>query len=492
MRAWTPIVVAALVVACIVCWRAGSGDLLGFAGAEVYGHAWVQWWHGEALPGWPAGTELAAGADPWPVIDPVTTGLGAVLGRLFGYTAGWNLTVFLAVVGAFLGGAFLAKREGGHPLVGGVVLALAPIFMGSLASGLTEDAALGLLAAALACLAAPGLVMAVVGGLLLGLLAWCGPYLAWMGGVCALGLGVHALVRDRTDWRRWLVAGVLALVIALPAALSQEDRSGQSGVTVEQSEPLWKLNPWRGADLGSLVTPGPQDPGDALIRIHPGYLGLIALGLAIYGGRSRWWFVLLASVLLAPGETLRAFGEPLGVANPFAWLLDQLPFGGSFHHHARFLLIGQVALAVLAARGAQRLGRGELMAGLIGLELLLLAPSPAPLPTARSEVARIWEEVEVGPVYPVPAAGPGVHFQAPLYAQRAHGEPLAITPNMPGYGGGGAWARWLMRPEGPPPDEPLVGSLVVRPEDVEHLRPLLVPRLGESDVELQSGAIWTD
>lgn len=491
MRPWAPILLAGLLIAGVVCSPALSGDLLGYAGAEVYGHAWVQWWHGEALPSWPAGTPLATGADPWPTIDPVTTALAAILGRGLGYTAGWNLVVFLGVFGAFLGGAALAKREGGRPLVGGTVLAMAPIFLGSLASGLTEDAALGLLAGALACLLAPGLAMAAVGGVLLGLLAWCGPYLAWMGGVTALGLGVHAVIRDRSDWKRWVLAGSLALLLAVPAALRQDDRSAASGQTVEQSEPLWKLNPWRGADLASLVVPGRQDPGDALIRLHPGYLGLVALALALRGGRSRWWAVLIASILLAPGETLRALGEPLGVPNPASWLLDALPFGGSFHHHARFLLLGQVALAVLAARGASTLRRGDWLALAIGLELLLLSPGPVPLPTTPATVPAIWSHVEAGPVYPVPAAGPGVHFQAPLYMQRAHGQPLAITPNMPGLGGG-AWARWLMRPEGPAPDEPLAGTLVVRQQDVEPLRPVLEARLGPPDFQDASGAIWTD
>ena len=75
----------------------GGPSLLGYSGAELYGHAWVQWWHGESLPGWPAGTELAVGADPWPVIDPLPTLLGALGGRLVGYTWSWNLLGLLAV-----------------------------------------------------------------------------------------------------------------------------------------------------------------------------------------------------------------------------------------------------------------------------------------------------------------------------------------------------------------------------------------------------------
>ena len=49
---------------------AQSPALLGFEGGELWGHAWTQWWHGEALPAWPAGTPLATGSSDWPVIDP--------------------------------------------------------------------------------------------------------------------------------------------------------------------------------------------------------------------------------------------------------------------------------------------------------------------------------------------------------------------------------------------------------------------------------------
>ena len=126
-------------------WTAEEPVLLAWAGGEVYGHAWVQWWHGLALPGWPSGTDLARGTEVWPVIDPLTTGLAALLGRLVGWTVAWNGVLLGSVALAFVGGAVLARRYDGDPLVGGTVLALGPVFLGSLASGLTEDFSLGLL-----------------------------------------------------------------------------------------------------------------------------------------------------------------------------------------------------------------------------------------------------------------------------------------------------------------------------------------------------------
>lgn len=487
MRPGLQVLIAASVVTLLVGFRAFGGDLLGWSGAEVYGHAWVQWWHGEALPSWPGGTSLAAGAEAWPVIDPVTTGLASVTGRAFGYTAAWNGMVLLGIFGAFVGGAALAWRNGGHPLVGGVVVALGPAFLGSAASGLTEDLALGLLAGALAVVLGPGMLCAVGGGLLLGLLAWCGPYLAWMGAAVAIGLAWT----QRKRWKHWLVAGAVALVVALPAAWMHMDRvGGDSGVTVEQHEPQWKLNPWRGADLASFTTPGRFQP-EGLIRVHPGYLGFVALVLGVLGGRCRWWWVLLGAVLIAPGDALRFAGEPLGVGNPFAWLLDRLPFGSAFHHHARFLLVGSLGLAVVASRGAQRWPRwGWACAVGIALEMLLLAPAPLPLPTTSSTPDAIWSEVESGPVVPVPSAGPGVHFQAPLYAQRAHGQPLAILPNRPGLASevtSTELGRWLAHPQGPAPAvEELPWTVVAREDHVARL----TDALGEPDVVVDGSAIW--
>ena len=67
-----------------------QGELLGYYGAEVWGHAWSHWWRGEALPHWPEGTDLVYGAKVWPAIDPLPTLISGGLGRVFGYAFGYN------------------------------------------------------------------------------------------------------------------------------------------------------------------------------------------------------------------------------------------------------------------------------------------------------------------------------------------------------------------------------------------------------------------
>ncbi len=414
--------------------------LLAWGGGEVYGHAWVQWWHGLALPGWPGGTGLARGTEHWPVIDPLTTGLAAVLGRMIGWTAAWNTVVLGSVALAFWGGAVLARRCDGDPWVGGTVLALGPIFLGSLASGLTEDAALGLVALALALLrdARPSRVLA--GGVLLGVAAWCGLVLAWFGALAAVVICLPDL-RDSSRRGPVIAAAALALLLVLPVGLLQGERLGgqghRHGTPAEVVEPLWQVNPWRQADLASFWVPGraPLEDGQ-LVRLHPVYLGWVALLLAIRGGRSRGWARLGLAALAATGSSLHLAGRPLGLPGPGGWALDRLPFGGLVNHHARAMLVGQVALAVLAARGARSWcpSRGPLVAGLVILELYLVSPAPLPLPTTAAEVPEIFHMLPPGDgaVLTVPIAGPGVHFQRPLYEQRAHGRSVPIDPNRPG------------------------------------------------------------
>jgi hypothetical protein len=522
MRAWSG-PVAALAGATAVAAVAGARlltepGLLGSGRAEVYGHAWVQWWVAQAWPALPSSTPWLdpRSETPWRVIDPIVTWFAAGLATAAGPVAAWNTTALLAVAGAFLGGWFLAGRVGGERFTGGVTLAMAPAFAGALASGLTEDWALGLLAVALGLVASAWTPRdAVLAGLALGALAWTGLYLALMG---ALGAIVLGLSDGRARPRQLAIAAAVALAVALPAAALQGDRLGgethRSGVTVEQSEAHWRVNPHRGADLATFVTPGP-DPveDDALIRFHPAYLGVVALILAAVGpGGRRWWALLAVTLLLAPGATLRWAGEPLGVANPVVQALSGLPLVGLVNHWGRFVLLGMVALSALASRGVARLqlSRGAaapLMATMsIVADYTLLSPVPWPLPVADASVPEIGSaiaDLPEGGVVVVPSAGPGVSFQRILYEQRAHGRPVFVHPNRPGYGAaeGVPLVRWFAGLPGDrkdPPDPQVdvslrrlehlgAGVILVREPYVADV----VALLGPPDVQKPDGAAWS-
>jgi protein-S-isoprenylcysteine O-methyltransferase Ste14 len=502
--------IVALLVGARLAWSPG---LLGAPGGEVFGHAWVQWWHAEALPGWPAGPEgWLVDPRPWPVIDPLPTLLAAVLGRLGGLVTGWNALLLGGVVLAFVGGADLARRVGGDPTVGGLALALAPALMGSAASGLTEDLAIGLAAMALARVGDADWKQGALAGALLGVLAWCGLLLAWMAGVAALGLGVAALVRDRSRWRSLVAGAAIAGALAAPAALLQGSRLGgqghRAGAFVERTEPLWRLNPWKGVDLASFVVPGAMDPGDALVRMHPGYLGLSLLGLALAGRWSRWWVVLGVAVLLAPGPRLAWTGSPLGLDNPAVQLLQALPFGELVNHHGRLLLLGAIALAALASRGAARVPPRwrMLIGGLVAMDLAALSPLPLPLPVAPHAPLPVYDcatgpctdGLSDGGLLELPVAGPGIHFQRPLLQQPFHRRPVMADPNRPGLPPGvartdsGRWLGSLAFPAPAPAAEPFVpppGISVLVARDAETAARMAAV-LGPPDIERDGSAAW--
>jgi hypothetical protein len=441
-----------LAVAALPLLLTGGEPLLAWRGAEVWGHAWTWWWHGVALPAWPAGTELATGTGTWPVIDPLPALLGAALSRVAGPVVAWNVLALAAISGAFTGGWWLARRVGGSGPVGGLVLAMAPIFTGSLLSGLSEDLAIGLLAVAAGLVVRPASERwpwAIATGLCLGVLAWCGPYLAWLGALTAVVAGVVHLIRAPRSWPRWLAAAALAGLLALPPVLAQGARAltgagHRAGAHLGGAEPLWLFNPWGQADLASFLTPGVTAlPTDAVIRLHPGYLGLGVLLLALAAGRSRWWWPLLGALLLAPGEQIHWLGEATALANPFAQAIDWIPGGALLNHHARLLMLGQVGLAALAAIGTARLARrwrrGALAvaaaAALVVLDYGLAAPVDWPLPTASAQAPDFLSELDAltpGTLLWLPAGGPGLSPQRPLLDQRTHGRSLALDPNRPG------------------------------------------------------------
>lgn len=490
-----------------------SPGLLGAPGAEVFGHAWVQWWHAEALPGWPSGPGAwLVDPRPWPVIDPLPTALAALLTRLGGIETGWNALVLGGVALAFWGGADLARRVGGDPVVGGLALSLAPSLMGSAASGLTEDLAVGLAAMALARVGDADWRQGAIAGALLGLLAWCGLLLAWMAGVAALGLGLAALLRDRRRWRGLALGAAIAGLLALPAALLQGDRLGgtghRAGQVIERAEPLWRLNPWRGVDLASLWIPGPMDPGDALVRMHPGYLGLSLLGLAVLGRWSRWWVLLGGVLLLAPGPRLAWMGSPLGLDNPAVRMLRGLPMGDLVNHHGRLLLLGAIALAALASRGATRIPpRWRLfIGGLVAMDLAALSPLPMPMPTTPHAPLAVYDcdtgpcvgALSPGGLLELPVAGPGIHFQRPLLQQPFHRRPVLADPNRPGLPPSvartesGRWLGSLAFPDPAPAPAAFsppagIAVLVARdPETAARVRAVL----GPPDTERGGAAAW--
>lgn len=445
-------------------------QLLGSAGAEVYGHAWVQWWASLAWPALPAETGWVdpPRVTPWPVIDPLPTWLAAGLGLLIGRVAAFDALLLGGVALAWTGGWVLARRAGGEPVVGAVAISLAPIFGGSLGSGLTEDAGYGMVAIALALVGRQGWRPALAAGLALGSLAWLGLYLSLLGAIGAVVVGLFVLARSPGRIKELVLAALIAALLTLPAAARQGERLAGEGhrtgeLRQDMPEPHWRVSPWRQADVASFVVPGPDIDDGALIRTHRVYLGFVALALALYAGRraGRWWVLIGLGLALAPGPVFRLLGQSTGVPNPAAQAVAALPLGELVNHWGRLWLLGHLGLAAAASIGARRL-EGRVVRWLpiaIGLEYVLLATGTWPLPVADASVPGIHRALDAlpeGAVLVVPSAGPGVPFQRPMYRQRGHARALMIHPNQPGYGRASQvpLVRWLAALPGERKDPP--------------------------------------
>jgi hypothetical protein len=488
------IAVGALVVAAAGARLVRESGLLGSPRGEVYGHAWHVWWHSVALPRWASGTDLAVGTSAWPVADPLPTLLSSAATRVASLEVGYDGWILFAVALAFAGGWALACAADGDPLVGGVALAMAPSFTGSLTSGLTEDSSVGIAALTYAALIARRHALA---GALMGTLAWCGPVLAIYGAIGAVVLGALEIRRERALLAPVAGAGVVAAVVAAPAVWLQRPMFGGASTRelAQECATAWRQNPRGGADLLSLVTPGRL--GDVEGLVHPGYLGLTILALALAGVRHRLAWVAVAAIIAGIGARLCVAGEGIG-PSPFAPLLA---IGGVLHDHARALAIAAVALSALAARGATRFGLvGRLAPAAVALDLLLASPAPFPLPVAPSaptEIAGALSNLTAGPVLVVPASGPGLNFLRPLLDQRVHGRKLLLDPNRPGVVAKLAvtpFGRWLdaLGSPGPAPprpsdlDLPTVSVLVVMEPHVDRVAALL----GPPAVRKTDGGAW--
>lgn len=479
---------AYLVLAVVMTWPliARLGTHVPMGNADVWLNYWNLWW-------WKV--SLLEGKSPYRS-DMIFFPTGAPLGlhthspanmiwtlpvnALFGMGPALNLAVFAGFVLAGIGGFLLAREytRGALPaFLGGIACAYFPQHVDQATEHLNLASywAMPLFVWALVrCIRHGGKIWWVGTGLFFALNA----LFAWHNALLSipLGMGVsifeiwrgpRPVARVAVDLAR--AAGTSALIVA-PFFWPVLRDSLAEAATVQKRfyhkpiDPLTMLLPHSGHPLwGSRLTDIHLELRSYRSVGGVGYLGLVTVLLSICalvqrstrpnekidpafsiprGATLFWLATALFFLILAMGETINThyLQLPGWIHLPYYWL-KQLPIFGLVRIPNRFLVPAMLALAVLAAMGADGLGRRfrprghRILIGALGL-LMLLDYAWLPFPTRVLPRPQWPEQIEDLPselaILDIPLShGPPGAFE--IYLQTLHGRPivggyLATTP----------------------------------------------------------------
>ena len=406
--------------------------LLGFTNAEVYGHIWSHSWR---LEDGLFGTSKTVGTNTFPAIDILPSILVGLAAKIVSLPIAYNLLVIFSVLSMGWMGALLFKQESGDPFVGVVLLTTSPIFWGIINSGLTEDFGVFLvIATAILCLRKNHLVA----GVFLGITAYWGLLQSWMSGIVMIVI----VLSQRATLIQLIRFGVGVFLTIVPLLWIHSERLFRSGhrttkALEEFQEPLWMLNPWHHADAASFLWSQSMEYQSSIIRLHPTYIGWIALLVALQSRAWKWWVVFVISVMASLGPTIYWMGQNTEIVNPVVWILSWLPGATLINHHARWMVIGLIGLTVLVATGIQKVKHRRLVLTAMIVECCFLNPMGFPImgkTIPDSQVLEFTNSVDLPTatrLLRLPVQGPNVVFQEGLYEQTIHNQPLWLNPNRP-------------------------------------------------------------
>lgn len=416
----------------------GPGQVVGGGQGDFASIAWGLWRTAEALPGLPSAqtdlifaprgaTLVLADLPEALLLAPLT----ALLGPVFSFNLLQLAHPALAIASMFL----LLRTEGrslGAAAAGGAMFGLSPVLLTGLHNGNPDVTPIFLLP--LVVLAArrvhSSVRAAVLAGVLIGLAPWFNPYVGVMAAVTA------AVMTPRERPAHIALAAAIALALAAAfAALVLSSFSAPDAMVHKPGGPAAAVPPGV-AHLRGFFLPllEPQADGWSLHGWYLGGVGLLAACFSGRGQRLRCGLLIIAGLILSMGPVLQI--DTQTVLAPGGWrialpgaLFQDLPGLSSLKISYRFAALIALGLAPLAARGIDRLPRGQgVVAGLVAVELLLLgAPLLASGPRPSEDVCALLTEQPVGPVVSLPSGRDEVH----LLLQTCHGFPIAQGINQP-------------------------------------------------------------
>ena len=368
---------------------APGSHALGGGGGDFQAIAWGLW----ARPMGRIETVLHPLGSVLVVSSPPEVFLLAPVTWAFGPVAAHNLWQLLHV-GLAAGLAYeLCRAEAGRAgaLAGAGVFGLCGVMLGGIHNGNADVTPLYWLPAVALLRERP-----VLAGLAAGVGAWCNPY---------VGVGCAVVLLSCVAWRSWWRALPMAALGAGSYLALMRWSLGEPGSMVHKT-----AGEVRGASLAELVW-APGSPVNDQGTVDVAWLGLVALGLAVIGlGRSRWVVVALAGVVLASGP---------------AWLVE-LPGLDALRIAYRYAALASLGVAVLAARGIERLPGKWVWAAAVGIDMLRGGAGFVGSGAVRGdEVCALLEGREPGPVLNLPVE----LDERYLLDQTCHGFPVASGLN---------------------------------------------------------------
>ena len=416
---------------------------MGLASVDLGGHLWMIWnaAQGElpvsSLVEFPFGFDLIPMAGGW--LDIL---LAAPLAVIIGPILAYNLVLAAYLILAGVGGAALARSVGATPayaIMAGLLLQLDGFVLHHANSGRPEQAALGLVALALAYAIhawnRERTSDAIISGLCGGLVIWASWELTVL--LAAATLFLVPLLGKPTagGLRRWCTAALVTSLIGAPwVAFFALHVHGVRAM----DEGDFALG---AATDASMTLAGVLDPRTPRASL----LALVAIPCAAFLDRSRrrFWLGIAVGCLivgvLALGPQPRLMGPPSAEATPwgpFYWV-TRLPVLGWFHWPDRLLCLVSLAAVAATGRVLPLLRRPPLFASLVLAGALIETsiahrwPPSGPTLDAPEPVHALARSPRAGAVLNLP-----IHEDAPLHLfdqqlQIHHGRPIRFSMFLP-------------------------------------------------------------
>ncbi|MCS6880799.1 MAG: hypothetical protein RMK84_11805 [Oscillochloridaceae bacterium] len=456
-------------------------------GFDTWQNMWNIWWLREALltgsnPFFTPYLYYPHGAGLWlQTLNPINFLISLPIHALFGLVAAYNFVVLFSLTMSGYAAYLLARgvlaengsfRATSHraALIAGVIFACSGYLLAQVLGSHTHMLAawpLPLAALALHRAAnAPGRGRITLAGALIALTALCDwQYLLftliWAAWYAVARLLSHQpagarggpLPRLRASGALAVMAAIgVALLLVAPFAIPTARFASQTPGAESEGGPTFRLE--HSADLADFFIPSQIHPllgplaerlqtykAETHIQNKTVYLGFVALALAALGVRGRagrfWLLGGLLFALLALGPQLQILGWRTGLPLPGA-LIYELPLVKISRYPIRFAVYATLALAILAALGAQRLlaaleGRAAhptraanlALAGLVAL--IAFENLTTPFPIVRVYVPSLYAALGRDPERYAILESPFYYNTSPVYMlfQVVHGKYLA-------------------------------------------------------------------